>query len=341
MNDNRKIVITNSAELMDSLMTPAADPVVRQVRSVIEADTAEVAFANRQEILERLSGAERDSEDAQAVFDDAAIKAGAAQARAAQAKPGNGFMGIVFLVCVLVCLAAEFGLTLATLPYILGFQQWSVLGIALAIAPTTALVIMDKVLGRLVEDPWERIDSITGYMRWLTTTVMLVCMVTLGLGNIWTVGLLADARERVTEMRHALEHKSSPQLSAEQIRENRVATQKAILAVSIFVTLDGAMFSLFGLSELRRRRAYRSAHKEAARLDEVQKSSRTKLLDSRSKLRVAQQEWAEADERSRIAANRFREQQLFRLEQILNGEALRSSREIVTSILKGSARAAG
>jgi len=29
------------------------------------------------------------------------------------------------------------------------------------------------------------------------------------------------------------------------------------------------------------------------------------------------------------------------LEQILNGEALRSSREIVTSILKGSARAAG
>lgn len=30
--------------------------------------------------------------------------------------PGNSFMGMTFVVCMLVCLAAEFALTLATLP---------------------------------------------------------------------------------------------------------------------------------------------------------------------------------------------------------------------------------
>lgn len=336
MNDKKDIVIANSAELLETLDAPVADSVARQVRSVIDRDAAEVVLAKRQAIFEGLSNAQRDSEAARAAFEENDTRTKTAEVRAANAKPGNGFIGIVFVLCVLVCLGAEFALTLATLPYILGFQQWSVMGVALAIAPTTAVIIMDRVLGRLVEDPWERIGTMTGHIRWLTVAVMMVSMLSLGAGNIWTVGLLADARERVTEMRHALEHKSAPPLSADQVKENRAATQKAIVAVSIFVTLDGAMFSLFGLSELRRRRDYRDAHKMAATSREVRVSSRAKLLDSESALRVAQQEWAEAEERAQVAANRFREQQLLKLEQILNTAApLRSGHEIVTSVLTG------
>lgn len=334
MNDKNDIVIASCAELLEILDAPVADSVALQVRSVIDRDAAAVVLATRHAIFEGLSNAQRDSEAALAAFEENDTRTKAAEARATNAKPGNGFMGVVFVLCVSVCLGAEFALTLATLPYILGFQQWSVMGVALAIAPTTAVIIMDRVLGRLVEDPWEHIDTMTGHMRWLTIAVMTVSMLSLGVGNIWTVGLLADARERVTEMRHALEHKSAPPLSADQIKENRAATQKAILAVSIFVTLDGAMFSLFGLSELRRRRDYRDAHKRAATWREVHVLSRAKLLDSESGLRVAQRSWAEAEEHAQVAASRFREQQLLKLEQILHTAApFRSGKEVVTSVL--------
>ena len=336
------IEVRNSQQEMAELTAPVAEPVVRQLRALIEQEANETGLAHREGAFERLTGTRAKAAAAQRTAEESEVAESAAREAAARAKPGSGWQGTLFAAAGAICFGAEFALTLVTLPYVLGLHQWSVLGVVLAIAPTTAVLVLDKVLARLVEDPWEAIHQTTKtWHRYAATAVMVCFLLVLGVGNLWTVSLLADAREHATVLRREAERKSFKlaavgAASTAKDNEDRAVVKQAVWAVSIFVTLDGALFSLLTLSEMRRRRGYRKSQREAGRALAERDSRRGELTDAQSELAAREQQWLEIDERVRVWSARYREERTLQLEKALAKlPDARSGRDVVTSILTG------
>lgn len=331
------IKVRNSQEEIAGLTAPVAPPVERQLRNLIDQEAAETGLAHRDAEFERLSAARQNVVGAARSVEESEAADEKAHASAEQSKNGSGWQGALFGTAAAVCFGAEFALTLVTLPYILGLHQWSFLGVVLAIAPTTAVLVLDKVLARLVEDPWAAIDRMTkGWRKGVVFSVMTAFMIVLGAGNLWTVGLLADAREHATVMRRQTERRTPPAAVAGQAQEHRSVVKQAVWSVSIFVTLDGALFSLLALSELRRRRQYRNSHR-AARVARTERDARRgQLAQAQTELASREQQWAEVDRRVQVFTGRYREERLLQLEKALATlPDPRSGRDTVTSILTG------
>lgn len=338
------ISVRNSQAEIDQLIVPVAEPVVRQVRLLINSEAEETALAHRDGAQQRLAASR---ETAAAAVRDAAEAESAdakAQVDAGQARAGSGWLGAILCLATAVCFFAEFALTLVTLPYILGLHQWSFLGVVLALAPTTAVLVLDKVVGRLVEDPFESIHQVSkAWCRRAVLATMVVFMFGLGVGNLWTVSLLADAREHATVLRREAERKPSRAMTERpgvspvtEEADHRIAVKRAVWAVSVFVTLDGALFSLLALGELRRRRLYRKAQLKANEARAERGRRREQLANAQAQLSALEQEWNQIDERVTVWAARYREERLLQLEKALaKPPAARSGRETVTSILTG------
>jgi hypothetical protein len=180
----------------------------------------------------------------------------------------------------------------------------------------------------------------TQWQRVAAVTVMSLFLLGLGAGNVWTVTLLAGARERAMELKQALEADQEETLSAGTLAGDKAVIRKAILAVSVFVTLDGALFSLLGICEIRSRRDRERAHRVVAERLTERDACRSALTKCEGEMAEAEFHWQHTSDRSRTAAGRFREERLSQLAKAKrwpspngNGPALVNT--ILTSYFRG------
>ena len=143
---------------------------------------------------------------------------------------------------------------------------------------------------------------------------MITLLLGLAAGNLYTVLLLAEAREESARAQHNLMRDEGE----ETVKVDYAIINRAIVAVSLCVTVDGALFLLLALEEgrgIRSRRRWRrlvqhlrAAHEEAART----------LQEIEAEARGLEQGRADLESRAQVLAERFRCQCLFELEQRLH-----------------------
>lgn len=340
--------IEDSGQLIQSLQPPVDKEQEQHIRAVIEVEAEAAGHAQTGADSRRLTEARSSLDRSRVRLDESSGKLIDAESAEKQAPHGSVVQGVIFGFCALVCLGAEFTLTLVTLPFLLGIRQWSVLGVTVALAPATAVIILDKVMGRLIEDPWQRLRSAmhTRWQRVSAIAVMALFLLGLGAGNVWTVTLLADARERAMELKQALESDQEEALTKGVLAGDKAVIRKAILAVSVVVTLDGALFSLLAICEIRSRRHQERAQRAVAERLAERDACRSALTKCEGEMAEAEFHWQQASDRSRMAAGRFREERLSQLAKAKrwpspngNGPALVNT--ILTSYFRGDSASPG
>ena len=160
---------------------------------------------------------------------------------------------ILYLVCATIGFGAEFALTYATLPYILSVPQESILGILLSAAPASAMVVLDIVLLRVIEEPYQRRGGAGRWSGRIRVALMAAVLLAVAALSLYMVLILADVREQTTIV-HTLVNSG-----ASHVELDKNMLKWAIRAVSAMVAVSGGVFLLYGLLGLGRLSARRRA----------------------------------------------------------------------------------
>jgi hypothetical protein len=227
----------------------------------------------------------------------------ARQAAAAEPANGNWLKVAIWSLCALACFAAEFVLSWNALCYVLNVPHSSILGVLLGLAPPSALAVFEIVLARLFEEPWQKARALAGSRRAVTAAAMYLLLSALAVGNVITIVHLAKAREEA--LRVAREY-GNPDSGDETVSVDQAAIDRAVLWVSLVVSLDGAVFLMLSLQEgvswrrrLRLKNADRAAKAECRSLE-------AEWAGLRAQVESARHAFAAVDEKSSLAADRYR-----------------------------------
>jgi hypothetical protein len=163
---------------------------------------------------------------------------------------------------------------------------------------------------------------------------MAAWLTVLAVGNLYVVILLADAREEASLIYQRLTD-TEAEITTETGRDSLVV-KKAILTVSVMVTLDGALLLLLGLNETRRCWQFTKAHTTVVSLRVKRQSLRQQWLHSEAHVKVCEHNYKNAQERAKLAEMQYKGQRHYQLEQALNAFIrARKASELVDDILLG------
>lgn len=286
------------------------------------------AFGHEQAIAREHAKATEEEQRATNVLEAAR----SASARLRQALDGSCgaslWRACLYLFPFGICFAAEFALSWVTLPFVLNVRRSSPIGVALGLAPATALLVLEVVFARLIEDPWQKLRR-AAQSRWPragAAVLMAVFLLALGAANVYTVYYLAEAREEISRVHHALlqDAEAAQTLDREVVR-------RAIILVSLVVTVDGALFALLGIRELRARGLARDLRSAEAR----ETIAHSDLVEARAKLVESTRQLAQVPRLLELIRQRHVQAERVRLLREAQGRlASRSSRELVRSLLR-------
>lgn len=208
------------------------------------------------------------------------------------------------------CFTAEFTLTYLTLPFLFDLKQNSVLAVMLSLAPATGLVVLDVVVERFIGKPWQELHSKTNLSEWqrraLTAAKALFFAVMVFL-NLYMVLLLAGVREESVHLQQVLLHSSFenelPQVDRELLR-------KAVVMLSLTITLDAALFLVVGMEHWRRLRNYWKARALVFRLRSEQEALESELAQLKADIAALDRLSSEGAERGKQHAKAHREAML-------------------------------
>jgi hypothetical protein len=331
--EGEQVPISYARDLIATIQSPLSEGELREIVSMINQESEQIAQACRQEYREKLEEVKAAEKEARSIMEQHRPKLIEAEQelRLKQTEPGNWIKAAVFIECFIACFIVEFVLTWYTLPFILSVRQFSFVGVMLAIAPTTALVILDIVLARLIEEPWQRAQA-AGSSRQRTASwlAMGAFLLALGAMNIYTVSMLAEAREESMKAKRNLER-----LTGEgEIVVDTEALNRAVLAVSICVAIDGALFYLIGMAELRRLRAWMNSRRKTDRL--LAKQQYLESLHVLSEVEVAKNQalTEQIDALAETAAAHYRARHMLQVEKVKKlPRPQPSMRELANNIL--------
>jgi len=173
----------------------------------------------------------------------------------------------------------------------------------LGLAPPSGLAVLEIFLARLFEDPWQRLHRGGASLRRLAINVAMgALLAALALGNVIMITHLAKAREESAKLQHAL----SASISTEAPAVDQDAIDRAILLVSILVSVDGAVFLLLSLGEssalIRRSRLNRSVVQARSAYEAQEKS----VAAAKAKMAALREDAKTADEKAALSAERYR-----------------------------------
>ncbi len=214
---------------------------------------------------------------------------------------GSVVRGLLFLACCAVGIAAELALNLGTLPFLLDASPRSVLGIALAAAPTTAVLILDIILERVLEDPFRNRHLLGPRGRivvWAAMGIFMALVAALIFGNVLLYG---EARERARDI-----VANGAEIDAGLLR-------KTVLALSVLVALASAWFCTLATAELRAWRKLRRARANLKRAERLARQTTEAAQRARAEADNAAAEAEQAAEDAADAARQFRAEKQLRL----------------------------
>ncbi len=323
-----------SAQEMIALMGPrSSEGEKREVINAISEESDQIVRACRQEQQEKLAEAEAAEKVARAKAERhrPRLVEGEQTLRQQEAEPGSLSKAATFILGFVACFIAEFVLTWYTLPFILSVKQFSFVGLMLAIAPTTAVVILAVPLARLIEKPWQKAQAGLSTMRrnasWIVMTAFLLGLSAL---NVYTVFSVAEAREEAMKAKRNLERMEGEG----EVAVDTAALNRAILLVGICVAFDGAFFHLIGMAEWKRLSALWRRRREVTRLRSDQDDLDWEQAEAEARLAVQRERWGQIDAHAEAVAGQYCARLLFQLEQALNRPLPRQpARELVDEIL--------
>jgi len=234
---------------------------------------------------------------------------------------------VIFILCVVVSFAAEFTLTFVSLPFILDIDRWSFLGIMVSLAPPTALIVLKIVIARLLEEPWQKIQSPDQprVKRVIIVSLMTIFLTALAFLNLFTVMKLQAAREEAMKAKAAIR-----KAEVEKVNVNQQVLNNAVLYVSLAVTLGGAVFFLFGFFEFQRAARRAGIKKRVGQSWVQQEWLESEHSEARAQMKIAQRAYEESKTEGEIAAASFRQHRIGQLKIKL--ESLYFNQDILKTV---------
>ncbi len=323
----------STQEMIASIGPHSSEGEKREVINAISEESDQIVRACRQEQQEKLAEAEAAEKVARAKAERhrPRLVEGEQMLRQQEAEPGSLSKTATFILGFVACFIAEFVLTWYTLPFILSVKQFSFVGLMLAVAPTTAVVILAVPLARLIEKPWQKTQTGLSTPRrnasWIVMTAFLLGLSAL---NVYTVFAVAEAREEAIKAKRNLERIEGEA----EVAVDTAALNRAILLVSICVAFDGAFFHLIGMAEWKRLSALWRRRREVSRLRSGQDDLDREQAETEARLSMHQERWGQIDAHAEAVAGQHRAGLLFQFEQSLNRPLpKRPTRELVDEIL--------
>jgi hypothetical protein len=216
---------------------------------------------------------------------------------------GSLVRGVLLILCCAIGVAAEMALNLGTIPFLMDMPARSILGVAIAAAPTTAVLILDVILERGLEGPFRRRHLSTRGRRLALFVGMGAFMVAVGVLIVGNVLLYGEIREEARSV-----------LSGVKEAVDTGLLRRTVLALGVLVAVAAAWFYTLGAAELRgwhdRSRSRRRQARATRAAEEAEKVARTARVAADN----AGAEAADAERDATDVAAAFRAEALLQLE---------------------------
>lgn len=294
---------------------------------VVEAECGQIARSIVQDLHADIHTAEADADslrarvsEARARFDDANQQANEVS------RHGSWIKVAIWSIFAVACFAAEFVLTWTALCFVLNVPRMTVLGVLLGLAPPSGLAVLEIVLARLFEEPWQKLRRETGSGKKLAINVVMgILLMSLAAGNAVMITHLAKAREESAKLQRILSDPAST--GTGDVDQGAIDT--AILLVSVLVSVDGAVFLLLSLGEgaaLAGRSRLQRRLVNARAAWELLEGAETGL---KARVGALREDLRTADHKAALAAERYRAHCRFLTAQKDAAERLRPIDELV------------
>jgi hypothetical protein len=293
-------VLTDVTKEIRAAEAPVSSAMQEKLTSRIDSAVQALAPINEQEWWQSLQTAIAVHQLATSDYQESEDEMRAAHAELKSHSLAQLIRFVVCLLCWFTCIAGEFAITYSTLPFLLDIPEDSFLGVAISAVVVAMLTVVEWGIARVLEEPWSRASdaahAMSGVLRAAISSIMVVFVVVLLAGNVYTVQLLSPAREEAMKLRENLTNQNT----APPAPVDQPTIDRAITAISVAVVIDGSILFLALLADLRsldrRMRARLQLWRLSRRLPEL----RNAMLQAQAAEAVQQRQW---DERvSRIAA---------------------------------------
>ncbi|MEW6211319.1 MAG: hypothetical protein AB1631_23340 [Acidobacteriota bacterium] len=248
--------------------------------------------------------------------------------KADRGSPTLGTFGYLFFV---VCVGAEYSITLSTLPFLLNINRNSGEAHMLALAVVSAMMILKMVIGRLVWEPWEEARTRLGLRhRKVIWAIAVVFLLFVGTMTVYMMSKISVARSEATKaLQNANRTDDQPLLEVDLEK-----VDAAVYVVSICLAINGALLFVIGHTEFRKVLAYLRSLIVCRRLRSRQKKLEEALSNAKTDLAKRCDDWERVDERATLASEHHRNGLIIHLEQSLKRRpARRSNREVIADLL--------
>jgi hypothetical protein len=302
-----------SFDLFDDLRPPVSPAKESAFREALRTAKQRVADTYRGLKLAELKAAEAESEITEARWRALAERRDRERQRLEALPAGRALAGAAALGAFAACMTAEYVFNLAVLPWFLDLSPESVVAQMLAVAPATALLILELALPRLfgLEDLSGRAaraySEAAATARRILAALFWLAVAGTTLASLYFVAKCREVATQVSVDRTVTT--LSPQA--------RDLLQHTVIVLSVVLAVNGALFYLFGRSELgkawERRRARRRLHRLEELAEETFAAHRRAVRDLELKREASQA----AEQGAQQAAEVFEARSLLRLVQML------------------------
>lgn len=267
---------------------PVAPRIVEGLSELLLHAAALAGRAYRRQIYGEYRRAQADVEHLLSLKAECERALAAAEAKLAGAAGGAWMQGAVFLLAFAACFAAEFVFNWAVLPWLLGVAPRSLLGLALAIAPATAPIILDRILARFL-GVGDAISALAGAVsvriRGIARGVFLAAA---GVATLYSIWVLAAARA-VASAVMANETALGPTPPQQDVLD------LSLLLISLVLTINGALFYLFGVHDIKIALAVRAMRLDIGRIRGELAGHAQALAQAQPVLATARHAWDNID----------------------------------------------
>ena len=215
---------------------------------------------------------------------------------------------VIVALAFLTCLAAEYQVTLSTIPWFLDLRQSDLVAKALAAIGVAAVTGVEFGFGLLLA-PYLSGKKTLESSKLFAGFVYAFATVTVAM-NIYMVVLLADGRGAASDTKRrseesratlALRLSAAPALAqdpaeTEKMRANELVVDRAIRAISIAACVDGGLFAVLLMSDLSTLLGGAFASRKIAKR-RAERDARTKESEAAKKARAAlEPDWKRREE---------------------------------------------
>jgi hypothetical protein len=203
------------------------------------------------------------------------------------------------MVAFAACFGAEFVLNWAVLPWLLSVPPRSLLGIALGIAPATAPIVLDRILVKLLglTDTSDALSVMTGNLsRRLQLGARVVFLAMAGVATLYSIWVLSDSRAIASVV-------MNPDATTGVTPLQQRAIDLSLLMISMVLTVNGALFYLYGAHDIRRAWVIRQARALAATLRGALRGVSSQHAKAVEVLSTSREEWGLVDGMEKTVAD--------------------------------------